>query len=434
MSARARLQLVIADPPDLGPISPELVLVSPELAEAARAQLPDPPWERPDQVARGPKREPLRPVLMTTLFAATTPAPDPRAAERATGFFDTADRQLKQHDISLERSEAAGAARWRLVLARGEVVDADEERAGEPPPPVVALVSAVVGGEALLPVPWYADDPDVSHFQAQLWEQRRALLRHDPGTRLGVDDENLHQFRVASRRLRAFLRVGRRLVDEDWSAAVRAGVSELGRAGGPVRDLDVLLARLQGEIADLDDAQRPAAETLLAGLGSERDRLREGLRAALDAPEYTELLDLLAAPAPVGPHTRPFSLRKLARKELRRLVRDVRRLGDAPSDSELHALRIRVKRARYAVELAGGSTPEAEPLIESAKALQDILGEHQDTVVAERLLFEQAAQARDAAVAFVAGRLAERENVRRGRLRERLPAAWRQLRRATRTF
>jgi CHAD domain-containing protein len=434
MSARARLQLVVAAPPDLGPISPELALVSPELAEAARAQLPDPPWQRPDEAARGSKREPMRPVLMTTLFAATTPKPSPKPSGRATGFFDTADRRLKRHDISLERSEAGGTARWRVVLTRGEVVEADEERGGEPPLSITALVSAVVGGEALIPVPWHADDADVTHFQAQIWEQRRALLRHDPGTRLGTDDENLHQFRVASRRLRAFLRVGRGLVDDDWSAAVRAGLSELAGAGGPVRDLDVLLARLRDEIADLDAAQLPAAETLLAGLDAERDRLRGELRAALDRPEYTELLERLATPAPVGPQPVRFRLRKLARKELRRLVRDVRRLGDTPSDTDLHALRIRVKRARYAAELAGGSAPEAESLIESAKSLQDILGEHQDTVVAERLLFEQAARARDSAVAFVAGRLAEREHVRRGRLRERLPSAWRQLRRAARRF
>lgn len=434
MSARARLQLVVATPPDLGPISPELALVSPELAEAARAQLPDPPWQRPDQVAGGSKKEPMRPVLMTTLFAATTPTPRPEPSDHATGFFDTADRQLKRHDISLERSEAAGSARWRVVLARGEVVEADEERGGEPPPSIRSLVDAVVGGEALIPVPWYADDADVTHFQAQIWEQRRALVRHDPGTRLGYDDENLHQFRVASRRLRAFLRMGRGLVDEDWSAAVRSGLSELGRAGGPVRDLDVLLGRLRGEVAELDSAQLPAGESLLAGLDAERGRLRDELRAALDRPEYTELLDRLAAPTPVAPHPLRLSLRKLARKELRRLVRDVRRLGDTPSDTDLHALRIRVKRARYAVELAGGSAPEAEPLIESAKSLQDILGEHQDTVVAERLLFEEAARARDAAVAFVAGRLAERENVRRSQLRDRLPSAWKQLRRAARRF
>jgi CHAD domain-containing protein len=434
MSARARLQLVVDRPPDLGPISPELALVSPELAAAARKQLPDPPWMRPDQAAGGPTREPLRPVLMKTLFASTSSTPEPAPADPPTGFFDTADRQLNQHDVTLERHVSAGVARWRLVLPRGEVVEDDEQNDGEPPASIVALLGAVVGGERLVPVPWHADDPDVQRFQEQVWEQRRALLRHDPGTRLAVDAENLHQFRVAGRRLRAFLRVGRRLVDEEWSALVRAELSELGRAGGPVRDLDVLLERLEEEVASLDPAQLPAAMSLLGALGFERERLRDILRETLDQPEYTQLLDRLAAPVPVIPFPDTFSLRKLARRELKRLVRDVRRLGDAPSDTDLHALRIRVKRARYAVELAGDSTRDAEPLIASAKAVQDILGEHQDTVVAERVLFEQAAEMRDAAVAFVAGRLAERESVRREQLRERLPPAWRQLRRAARRF
>ena len=434
MSARARLQLVVARPPDLGPISPELALVSPELAAAAREQLPDPPWMRPDQVEGGPAREPLRPVLMRTLFASTAATPKPAPADPPTGFFDTADRLLNQHDVTLERHVSDGLVRWRLVLARGEIVEADEEHDGEPPPSIAVLVSAVVAGESLVPVPWHADDPDVQRFQEQIWEQRRALLRHDPGTRLAVDAENLHQFRVAGRRLRAFLRVGRRLVDDEWSALVRAELSELGRAGGPVRDLDVLLERLEEEVAGMDPDQLPAAMSLLGALGFERERLRETLHETLDQPEYAQLLDRLAAPVPVTPLPDTFSLRKLARRELKRLVRDVRRLGDTPSDSDLHALRIRVKRARYAVELAGDSTPEAEPLIASAKAVQDILGEHQDTVVAERLLFEHAAEMRDAAVAFVAGRLAERETVRREQLRERLPTAWKQLRRAARKF
>ena len=434
MSARARLQLVVARPPDLGPISPELALVSPELAAAAREQLPDPPWMRPDRAAGGPTREPLRPVLMRTLFASTAIPPKPAPADPPAGVYDTADRDLNRHDLTLERHVSEGVVRWRLVLARGEVVEDDEEQDGEPPASIAALVHAVVGGESLVPVPWHADDPDVQRFQEQIWEQRRALLRHDPGTRLAVDAENLHQFRVAGRRLRAFLRVGRSLVDEEWSAAVRAGLSELGRAGGPVRDLDVLLERLEEEVAGLDPDQLPAAMSLLGALAFERDHLRETLRETLDLPVYAQLLDRLAAPVPVVPVPGRFSLRKLARRELKRLVRDVRRLGDAPSDTDLHALRIRVKRARYAVELAGDSTPEAEPLIASAKAVQDILGEHQDTVVAERLLFEQATEMRDAAVAFVAGRLAERETVRREQLRERLPTAWKQLRRAARRF
>src|SRR4029453_19574877 len=75
-------------------------------------------------------------------------------------------------------------------------------------------------------------------------EQVRRPLLHDPGVRLGSDPEELHQMRVATRRLRAFLRAGRDLLDRSWSEPLRDELGWLGRALGPARDLDVLVQRL----------------------------------------------------------------------------------------------------------------------------------------------------------------------------------------------
>ena len=61
--------------------------------------------------------------------------------------------------------------------------------------------------------------------------QRRALLQHDPGTRLGVDPENLHQHRVAARRIRA----SRAYTDPGWQRSLVEPLRELGREHGPVR-------------------------------------------------------------------------------------------------------------------------------------------------------------------------------------------------------
>ena len=71
------------------------------------------------------------------------------------------------------------------------------------------------------------------------------LIAHDPGTRLGDDPEELHQARVATRRLRAVLRAARPLLDPGWTESLRAELSWLGGALGPVRDLDVLLDHLR---------------------------------------------------------------------------------------------------------------------------------------------------------------------------------------------
>ena len=259
------------------------------------------------------------------------------------------------------------------------------------------------------------------------------MLRHDPGTRLGADPENLHQFRVASRRLRAFLRVARQLVDTTWAASLRTELGDLGRTSGPVRDLDVLLEQLQNEIQSLDPAELPA------GRGGDR-RARLGTRPATAraarrpcrAP-YLRLLDRLALPIQATAQPARISLRKLATRELHRLVKDVQKLGGSPDDEALHALRIRVKRVRYAVELGGQPTrPQTERVIGAAKTLQDLLGDHQDTVVAERLLADLAGRDADASLVFVAGRLAERQKLRRERLAAQLPSAWKQLRRVAR--
>jgi len=83
---------------------------------------------------------------------------------------------------------------------------------------------------------------------------------------------------------------------------------------------------------------------------------------------------------------------------------------------------------RPSAELSGADGGRAERFLSRAKALQDLLGEHQDAVVAERRLRELALAGVSASEAFVAGRLAERQRVRRERVAKRLPKAWKRLR------
>ena len=94
------------------------------------------------------------------------------------------------------------------------------------------------------------------HLQAMLEAQYRAVVAHDPGTRLGRDPEELHQMRVATRRLRAFLRAGRPLLDVDWAESLRLELRWLGGVLGPVRDLDVLVDHLRDDAHALDPGER----------------------------------------------------------------------------------------------------------------------------------------------------------------------------------
>jgi len=115
------------------------------------------------------------------------------------------------------------------------------------------------------------------------------------------------------------------------------------------------------------------------------------------------------------------------------LRKRARRLNWASTDAELHRTRILCKRARYATEFAEPDLGKrARRVAARAAILQDVLGEHQDAIVAEARLRELLAKVTGTGAAFAAGRLVERERVRRSRARAGLPKAWRKLERAWR--
>ncbi|CAA9418039.1 MAG: Adenylate cyclase, partial [uncultured Pseudonocardia sp.] len=127
----------------------------------------------------------------------------------------------------------------------------------------------VISAEAFgLPAPYRAtpDDAPPQHVRAALDLRLRALLHHDPGTRAGADIEDLHQMRVSVRRMRAALKAARPLLDAAWADGLRAELGWLGRALGPVRDLDVLLLRLRAEVAALPADEQEPGGVLVAAL------------------------------------------------------------------------------------------------------------------------------------------------------------------------
>ena len=263
-------------------------------------------------------------------------------------------------------------------------------------------------------------------LHARLREQLDEVLCHDPSTRLGTDPESLHDMRVAVRRARALLRAGKPLIETD-TQMLSLELKWLGGILGDVRDLDVLLARLRGEAASLDPADRKAAGRLLRSLERQRTRARRAMLKALDGRRYATLLDQFEETlGELAPAAVDLTLDAVARRQLNKLRRAVRAAGAEPADDVLHDLRKRGKRARYAYELAGAST-----VVKRAKALQDVLGEHQDSTVAEDRL---RTLSRDAPPdqALAAGRLVERERELRAQARASWRGVWRRLERAAR--
>jgi CHAD domain-containing protein len=223
--------------------------------------------------------------------------------------------------------------------------------------------------------------------------------------------------RVATRRLRAFQRAGSELLDPAWSDSVRDELKWLGGALGTVRDLDVLVEHLTAEVESLG-GDRAQGRKLLRSLERSRRTARSRLVALLDSDRYFALLDTLEQP--VATIADSPTLEEIHAAEHKRLRKAVKTLDGASADEELHAVRIHVKRARYAAELSG-----AGAYVTAAKALQDVLGEHQDAVVAAERLRGLATRMPDAALA--AGRLIEREHVRTLRGRDEWRSAWKKL-------
>jgi CHAD domain-containing protein/adenylate cyclase class IV len=268
---------------------------------------------------------------------------------------------------------------------------------------------------ALSPLP---KAPALEQLRALLDRQLRQLERYDPGVRLGHDNEDVHRYRVATRRARALIRATRPLLG-DRLTALQDELKWLAGLLGPVRDLDVLTEHLRERSEELE-RDRDAALELVALLELERDRSREALLAGLASERFTALLarfdtDLGTLPEPATNR----GLQTIAAAELKKLRRAAAKLPKTPQDDQLHALRKQAKHARYAAELAmldGGK--RVARYVDSLKALQDTIGEHQDAVVAEDKL-RAVARAR---TAVAAGRLIEGERSRRRDARESYPA------------
>jgi len=273
-----------------------------------------------------------------------------------------------------------------------------------------------------LPVDDHAPTGPLDALRMRLRAQLRTVLANDPGTRLGRDPESLHDMRVAVRRSRALLRAGQPLYANDVSGLAEE-LQWVGEKLGAVRDLDVLLERLRAETEDFDPADRAASRALLRTLERRRTSARTSLLKVLGGDRYFALLDRFAAEVDALTSSGvDVTLDDLAKRELKKLRKDVRAAGREPADDELHGLRKRGKRVRYAYELAGKSA-----VVKCAKALQDVLGEHQDSVVAEATL-RDLSSAPDRAI--VAGRLIERERARRASARNSWRRAWNSLARA----
>jgi CHAD domain-containing protein len=265
------------------------------------------------------------------------------------------------------------------------------------------------------------------------------MLAREAGTREGVDMEELHGMRVATRRQRAAWRVFGDAFRAGRTRAHRKRLREVAARLGAVRDLDVLLEAADAYRSELPRAEQRALEPLLRGWRDHRDDARRLLIRELDSDGYRRWIDDYSefvrheglAVLPVSP-TQPHRVRDTANSRILAAYEGVRayeavlRWADVET---LHELRIAGKWLRYTLEFVREALgPEASLLITRVTALQDHLGLLNDADVtahmARSYLVENAGDLSPLESAAIARYLVSREK-EVARLRRTVGVPWR---------
>jgi CHAD domain-containing protein len=248
-----------------------------------------------------------------------------------------------------------------------------------------------------------ADDAMAEAARKTFYFHFQRMLYHEPGTRLGEDIEELHDMRVATRRMRAAFRVFGDYLDTEQLKPVLKGLRRTGRVLGAVRDLDVFWEKTQHYLDTLPPAQQDSLAPLRQVWEAEREQARARMLVYLDSDRYARFKERFgeflqtsdAGALPVFSEKGeplPYRLRHVVPVVMHQRLAAVQAYDewvtgpDVPLE-RLHRLRIAAKGLRYTLEFFQEVLgPEAKPLIQEMKDLQDHLGDLQDAVVASGLL------------------------------------------------
>ena len=245
----------------------------------------------------------------------------------------------------------------------------------------------------------------------------------------------------ATRRQRAALRIVMPFFRRKAVRPVRDGLRSLGGCLGAVRDLDVILAAARDYHATLAPAEAGAFQGLLDAWARRREAARlqmveylGGQAHATFKGRYTSFLDTPGAGVRAeegDAEPRPTRVANVLPSELWAhygALCAFEKVLPWASDETLHALRIQGKRMRYLLEFFREVLDRCvEKPIEAIVALQDRLGEVQDSVVTIGLVGEFLAGPEAAAnpeAAAAPGRDRDTRRIRMAELRRGLDRTW----------
>ncbi|MGA5561597.1 CHAD domain-containing protein [Streptomyces platensis] len=269
-------------------------------------------------------------------------------------------------------------------------------------------------------------------------EQVRVIIELDPAVRRDLPDA-VHRMRVATRRLRSAFRSYTKVLDRAVTRPIGVELKWLAAELGVERDREVLTGRLRAGLAEVPGTLRLGPVDARLRIWSERRRAgaRDRLLDVLDGPRYLALLKTLYAFLEEPPLRRaagrpaPDVAAGAVLKDYRRLARRTEAALAAPAgqerDEALHGARKAAKRTRYAAEAARPALGRpAKKFAKRTKRVQQLLGDHQDSVVARGALRELATQAQRAGEGgFTFGLLYGREEALAADRERALPDVWR---------
>jgi CHAD domain-containing protein len=281
-----------------------------------------------------------------------------------------------------------------------QVEPASDIRRSPPVPPAEAAAFEGAFAPALGKFPGVLPDDSMSEAGRKvLYYHLARMLQHEPGTRAGQDIEELHDMRVAARRMRSAFRIFAPYFKARVIRGYVVGLRRTGRVLGAVRDLDVFMERARSYLDVLPPERAGDLDPLLHVWRVQREQARGKMIDYLDGDRYRDFVDafrlFLQTP---GAGTRkgddipprPTRVNHVAPQLIYTCWAGVQAFGpllDGAPVSILHALRIECKRLRYTIEFFEEVlAPEAREAVAEVVRLQDHLGSLHDADVANALL------------------------------------------------
>jgi CHAD domain-containing protein len=266
--------------------------------------------------------------------------------------------------------------------------------------------------------------PSASQVVLAYLDEQTATLKSLGSAVRREETEGVHRMRVTARRLRAALQSFTEILPAAATRRLRDDLKWLGGVLGEARDCEVLQEHLRTELAGTPGelVLGPAQARVQVHFASREAAARSAVLEALDSQRYYALLDELdrlledppatatSATGDGGAGALAAAVARAYRRTRRRMRRARRTQAGPERDVALHEGRKAAKRARYAAEVTQPVFGKrARRFSRRMKAVQSVLGDHQDAVNAAAAAREIGVEAHLAGEnAFSFGMLCER--------------------------